>query len=129
VARLRELNLLGSYIHLVQAYRGGVIDNVVALGKREGWIRIEVSYDATTLMRPMITVNEVPDSSRIPPSAIPGHQVYFVKLENVFEISRREIYQPDIAKALQRRLYTLETRFQSDLDVFVFGSLDDAEAR
>lgn len=122
VARLRELNLLGSYVHLVQAYRRGVIDNVVALGKREGWIRIEVTYDPTTLMRPMITVNEMPDSSRIPPYAIPGHQVYFVKLENVFELSRREIYQPDIAKALQRRLYTLETRFQSDLDVFVFGS-------
>lgn len=122
LARLRELNLLGSYTHLVQAYRSAVIDRVVALGKREGWIHIEVTYDARTLMRPTFTVSEAPDPPHIDPPSVSGYQVYFVNLDNVFALSTRDIYQPDITKALQRRLYVLETRFQSDLDVFVFGS-------
>lgn len=122
LARLRELNLLGSYVHLVQAYRSAVIGGVVDLGKREGWIRIEAAYDAGTLTRPTITVSEVPDRPPTAPPATPGHHVYFVNLDHVFAHSARDIYQPDIAKALQRRLYALETRFQSDLEVLVFGS-------
>lgn len=122
LARLRELNLAGPYLHLVETYRNAVIDGVVDLGKREGWIRIEVTYQVSTLMRPTVTVSEALDPSRTAPPAAPGYQLYFVNLGQVFALSAREIYQPDIAKALQHRLYALETRFQSDLDVFVFGS-------
>lgn len=122
VARLRELNLLGAYVNLVQAYRSAVIDNVVALGKRVGWIRIEAAYDRWTLLRPTIKVVEVPGPPHVVIPAAPGHQAYFVNLDHVFALSIREIYQPDIAKAVQRRLYALETRFQAELDLFIFGS-------
>lgn len=122
LARLRELNLAGPYVNLVQGYRKAVIDGVVDLGKREGWIRIEVTYEPTTLMRPMVMVSEALDPLRVAPPAVPGCHAYLVNLDQVFKLSAREIFQPDIAKALQRRLYALETSFQSDLDVFVFGS-------
>ena len=73
-------------------------------------------------MRPMVMVSEALDPGRVAPPVAFGCHVYFVNLDQVFALSTREIFQPDIAKALQRRLYALETRFQSDLDIFVFGS-------
>jgi hypothetical protein len=120
--QLRKLELLGTYVHLVKTYRSTVFDSIVAIGKRTGRIRVEALYDPKTLISSSITVSEVPDPQPSNCPVEPGHQVYLIDLGNVFRLGPRQVYQPDISKALERDRYAIETRFQSDLDVFVFGA-------
>jgi hypothetical protein len=118
--RLRELGIAQSYFALCEKYRSAVVEHMLENDEREGTLRIDIHYDADSLLNADIAVHIADEGVPKRDEAIRGRQVLYLPLGNVFYKAFGQS-EEDRSKLLASRLYRVMDPFQKQLDSIVFG--------